>query len=180
MTLKEAVARACREPSRLDALVWISHMKYLAVLLVTLFACAKPAKMPLGTTMLPPTSDYEVVLSKEPAEEVKCADEEGRFPTQAVVDYPDLPDGVLLHECTYAESLATKAREKRLTQEVDLWKKIRATEHKIIQRGERAYQQRIVDLENRPWWERAKFEIGVGVGIGITIFTLWATDRVQD
>lgn len=156
-------------------------MRTLSLLACFLFACSTPGK-PLRVSVLPPVQEVENLLPPEP-ELPSCSENAERFDDLPVFEGEQngtkLPAGVLVDECTYTEAISDKARAKRLDLELRYTRALRDQERKIFDDVETAYQRQLNDLEDKNWWERSKYEIGILSGVALTLGVLYATDKVR-
>lgn len=169
-------------------------MKFL-VCLTILVGCASaklvdPIIMSLPS-ILPVEVDVEKLVPPEtptllpPSQAAKFDDtpiDGGRYceKTNGKDECRDLQPGILVSEATYAQSISDRSSLKRLRIEATVLRDLRLKERPLIREAEKAYRQRIVEVETanselrRPkWWEPVKFMAGFFVGAALATVTAY-------
>ena len=142
-------------------------------------ASSRPALVMLPTIPMP--RDVEAVLG--PAPEHKIPGGLKRYPDVPIDpgDCPGKPEGILVSEAVYADSLVCKLTRDRLEEEGRALRQLRAQENFAAQQAEQKYRERIselerslVDAERRA---SVRLWIGIAVGAGGMLAATWAGSR---
>ena len=146
-----------------------------------LAATPGPKPKPLLVSMLPAKIDIEKLIPPRPPKTAKPVGE--RF-EELPVDEGNkcgLPPGFLIDETTYSQMTLNEATIKWMEIELATRKHLRQLEREAIDKGETAYQERVVEVEREnaelrapSLWGRIKGPFYYGLGLA----TMYAAVKV--
>lgn len=115
----------------------------------------------------------------------ECPDDAETFaPIRHVKPDSGLPSGILISECQFAkENISGTSQLKKLKRQTKVIKKVARQQQKVIDETEKAYQDKIFDLEEkakRSWWEENKVYLGVAFGVMASVLVFFIVDTVED
>jgi len=115
----------------------------------------------------------------------KCPDDVKQFdPIDTSELDASLPPGIIVNECQFAaENIYATQEARRLKKEAKIIKEVARKQQKAINATEKAYQDKIYDLEEkskRTWMEENGGYIWFGVGVAAAILVFLIVDTAED